>query len=118
MTLCPHCADRGVSSGADDLGGPGSMSPCDCDAGLAWVAWGGDIRLRSKIGAVEVVPMSAYRAQRDSLTALLRQANDRADRAEMERDTAHCAGYEFARADAAKIGWHLVRYDFAMKRRT
>ena len=33
-------------------------------------------------GSSEVIPLSAYRAQRDSLMALLRQANDRADRAE------------------------------------
>ena len=92
---CPHCKDTGVSPGASDLGGPGTMSPCDCDAGLAWVAWGGDIERRiwlwdkgyhvswyDRPDYTEVIPISAYRAQRDSLMALLRQANDRADRAE------------------------------------
>lgn len=34
-----------------------------------------------------------------------------------ERDEAHRQGYEMAREDAAKIGWHLARYDVAMGRR-
>ena len=63
----------------------------------------------------ELIPLSAYRAQRDSLLALLRQSNDRADRAETERDAAHRAGYDLARDDAAKVGWHLVTYDVMMK---
>ena len=112
---CPHCNETGVSSGATDLGGPGTMSPCDCNAGLAWVAWGGDISARTWLFAGEVIPITAYRAQRESLLALLRHANDRADRAETERDAAHRAGYNLARDDAAKIGWHLVTYDVMMK---
>ena len=34
-----------------------------------------------------------------------------------ERDEAHRQGYDMARDDAAKIGWHLTRYDVAMARR-
>ena len=35
---------------------------------------------------------------------------------EAERDAARKAGYDMARDDAAKIGWHLTSYEAAMGR--
>lgn len=94
---CPHCNDTGTSAGGSDLGDIRTVSACDCDAGLAWMAWGGDMARRiwlwdkgyhaawyARPDYTEVIPITAYRALRASLIAQLRAETARADRAENE----------------------------------
>ena len=61
-------------------------------------------------------PADALEAIRH-LRARVSALTDAVARLTAERDEAHRQGYEMAREDAAKSGWHLLRYEVAMGRR-